>query len=240
MKPVLGTQAELEDHRPWYTAGMQTRSRVAEMVGNPQDVTDRRSLRPFGVMVHTTGAGRWLQDAVKVGADPLGAAVDFYCKPKANFAHYVTDWSGTILQVADERERARHAGIDRAERELYKSGDWKAKVGQKALKLWQKSWPGMHSPLDLFPPGSPNEHYIGIELIPLLKRQKDGSRFTREQYKALTAFLKDFQERWGLGLGASRLVGHEDIEPLTRWNKTQGWDPGGLSDRPSFFWDLVL
>ena len=40
-------------------------------------------------------------------------------------------------------------------------------------------------------------------------------------------------------LPSPRLVGHEDIEPLERWNKQGGWDPGALRVKPKFVWASI-
>ena len=53
-----------------------------------------------------------------------------------------------------------------------------------------------------------------------------GARFSVEQMTALASLLCTWATKAGFTFGwqdeEGRLVGHEDINPLTRW----GWDPG--------------
>lgn len=190
--------------------------------------------------------------AQKLGIDPLEVALSVYLAPDnpkkgifTNFPHYVLDWAGHILQVADELERARHVALG-ADRALYASGAWRRKVSPKCLALWDARW-GKKSPLGLFPSKAPNEDYVGIECIPLLAPQADGSLFTDAQYRSLAALLWDIAQRHGFSLDdRSRLVGHEDLEPLGRWypaksRRPYGWDPGGLQPFPAAFdWRRVV
>ena len=60
------------------------------------------------------------------------------------------------------------------------------------------------------------------------------------------ALALDIAERHGFAdafaegeFPSRRLVGHEDIEPLERWNRQGGWDPGGLREKPKFFWPRI-
>lgn len=219
-------------------------------VKSPQDVDDRKSEVPHGICLHTTGSGL-PTTAAERHMDPLALAERIYTAKGANFPHYTIDWAGTILQVADDRERARHAGIDKAERKAYSSGEWVNAVSQRALKLWRQKWPDAESPLDLIPGGgSPNDAFLGIELVPLigaeLKANPNGTRFTEAQYDALAELLRVKELEYGLVLDTgSNLVGHCDLEPLTRWSagpRGLPWDPGAL--RPEgdrhFEWDFVV
>ena len=175
----------------------------------------------------------------------MAAALDAYMRPDSPaagdftaFPHYVIDGAGEIIQIADERERARHVAIPTEDRAMYASGAWRARVSPIGLAAWEAKWLplGKRNPLQLFPSKSANEDFLGIELIPLLEPPKGGGRFTPEQYDRLADLLEDIETRYGLELEGSRLVGHEDLSPLTRWNKAGGWDPGALRDKPSFFW----
>jgi N-acetyl-anhydromuramyl-L-alanine amidase AmpD len=162
--------------------------------------------------------------------------------PKAgrytNFPHYVLDGGGQLVQIADERERARHVAITPEQRVLFANGAWIGQVSVVGYALWRARWPDKKSPLQLFPSRSPNEDFIGIELIPSLE-MVDDSLFTEAQYQALSALLADIQTRYGITLTGSRLVGHEDLDPLSRWDKSGGWDPGQLRAKPYFSWDRV-
>lgn len=157
------------------------------------------------------------------------------------FPHYVIDGDGAIAQIADETRRARHVAIPDADRLLYLDGRWRTKVSAAGLHLWDRKWGalGKRNPVQLYPSKSPNNDYIGIELIPQLQPAADGNRFTEAQYERLSALLEDIEGRYGITLEGQRLVGHEDLSPLTRWNSAGGWDPGALSAKPAFSWARV-
>lgn len=73
-------------------------------------------------------------------------------------------------------------------------------------------------------------HNCGIELIPTVT-----AGYTDAQLGALANLVRDIGERnkfpdgWYHG---SRLVGHEDVDPISRSDRGGGWDPGALRDKP--------
>lgn len=213
-------------------------SPLATLAEHPQDVTDRQEAVPHGLCVHTTGRGLPAK-ARALGIEPMGLAIDTYCTPglATTFPHYVIGHDGTLVQIADDRERARHAGVDKAERAAYLDGTWIRKLNPAAVQRWRDKWPGVKSPSHLYPSKSPNEDYLGVELIPLNSQGDNGTLFTPAQYIALAELIDDIQDRYGQTLKS--LVGHEDLEPLTRWNSGGGWDPGALRAQPFFRWDLI-
>lgn len=212
--------------------------RVTPIARLRTDVSDRLKLPVFGVVIHTTGGG--LPTKAKVlGVAPLFLAERIYGALGANAPHYCIGNDGAVIQVADEKRKMPHAGISAADRAEYLNRSWSLRVGQNTLAMWRKRWPGIKSPLGLFPSRSVNEDYIGIECIPLLLRQPDRSLFTQEQYDALSELLRDIASRHGIVLTGPRLLGHEDLEPLARWTSRGGWDPGALNSDPAFFWDRV-
>lgn len=204
------------------------------------DLPPRRQEVPFGVCVHSTGRGV-PGKARKLRVDPMRVALDVYLSPVGDCPHYVIDYDGKIAQVADERLRARHAGVPADERAAYLDGSWVGRVAAVPLERWRRRWPGFKSPQHLYPTTSPNEAYLGIECIPLLEPRSDDDPdlFTDSQYRALGALIADVETRWGISCSGPRLVGHEDVEPLTRWTSRAGWDPGSLSARPAFRWDRL-
>ena len=187
-----------------------------------------RLVAPFGLMVHTTGKGVSQYDS------PLARAVKLYMTGDA-YPHYVIDTNGGAVQTCYETHWGAHAGIDSAERLAYESGSWRSKLPPAVVERWQQRWPGRRSPLNLFPLASPNAAYIGVELIPLNK-PVDENWYTQAQYDKLAALCIDIERRYGIELKGARLVGHEDIEPLTRWDRLGGWDPGFLRPKPRFSW----
>ncbi|GAB4568558.1 MAG: hypothetical protein Tsb0020_22130 [Haliangiales bacterium] len=69
-------------------------------------------------------------------------------------------------------------------------------------------------------------------------------RFTAEQHATVAALAVDVATRNGFAgepewLRTGRLVGHEDLTPVSRHNRAGGWDPGALRDQPRFGWALV-
>lgn len=221
---------------------MITRSPLAEMVDNPWDVADRSSLVPYGVCIHTTGRGVTVE-ATKHGLDPMVQALEEYCRPDdpkngiyTAFPHYLIGSEGTILQIADERERARHCAVTPEDRLKYLTGTWRQEVAKQGLAAWDARWPGVKSPSHLYPDKRPNDSYLGVELIPQLKPGPDGTLFTAAQYEAVMALVADVGSRYGIAVRGKRLVGHEDLSPLTRWDASGGWDPGSLRRFPLFDW----
>lgn len=220
---------------------MKTRSDLATQVPRPRDVDDR-SAPVFGVVIHTTGSGI-VEQAVKLKVNPLDHAVAYYLKPDSYFPHYVIGWDGHCVQVADERERAQHVGLSAADRQLYLSGRWKNRLATELVLRWVTRWPGFASPSALYPGPSVNNVYLGCELTPLLKRDPVYGFFTVEQHKMVAMLARDIGERHGLPSywwTTSRLLGHEDVSPLTRSDKGGGWDPGALRAAPNFHWGYVL
>lgn len=215
------------------------RSGLATQVPKPKDVDDR-SMPVFGLVVHTTGSGI-VKQAQKLGVDPLEHAVAYYLKPDSYFAHYVIGWDGHIVQIADEKERATHVGF--AERGKYLTGEWETMLPKALVERWKAKWPSHKSPAHLFPGSSPNNCYIGCELLPTPKRDPKFGLFTLAQHQAVVMLCADIGDRYNLPTHwhhTSRLVGHEDLNPLTRSAKGQGWDPGALRVDPDFHWGFVL
>jgi len=200
-----------------------------------------RTAPVYGLVVHTTGASI-VDEAVRLGADPLEYAVAYYLKPDSYFAHYVVGWDGHIIQVADEAQRAPHVGF--AERPKYLDGSWSSLLPPTLVALWRGRWPGYKSPAHLFPGPSPNNVYVGVEMLPLQHPLATGSLYTVAQEQAVAALATAIGKRWKLPTGwhrGPRLLGHEDLNPLTRSTKKPpaGWDPGGLREFPWFRWSVV-
>jgi hypothetical protein len=211
-----------------------------------RDVSDR-TIPVFGVAVHQTGSGV-VEDALHVQADPLEYAVAYYLKPKSYFAHYVIGYTGQIIQIADEHERAPHIGLEEADRQLYLSGAWKSTVGEHFTKLWQHRWDGYTSPSHLYPGSSPNNAYVGMEMIPIIHGADaiplhPGLLYTKEQHETVARLSFDIAKRWSFPAGwdvTGRLACHEDITPMSRAAKNSGWDPGVLRDAPWFDWPYLV
>ncbi|GAB4539884.1 MAG: hypothetical protein Tsb0020_53390 [Haliangiales bacterium] len=88
------------------------------------------------------------------------------------------------------------------------------------------------------------------ELPPLPRTRRDaeaaapGLWFTEAQHTAVAALAVDIATRNGFARDTGwprtgRLVGHEDLTPVSRHNRANGWDPGALRDKPRFSWALL-
>ena len=219
-----------------------------EHVPNPR-TSHSRKLPIHGVCIHTTGSGVHVKAAANWRglSDPTQVAVALYTDKGANFPHYVV--GNKVVQIAAEDQRAWHVGIDTQDRQKYLSGTWKRMLSKDGLALWNLMWnPRFKHPLELSPSMDPNTDFVGIELIP----EKDGT-FNDKQYKNLAKLIRIIFERQGLFdpladrydywvymRNIGRLVGHEDLSPLTRWNKNGGWDPGALNKNPKFHWNKLI
>lgn len=102
-----------------------------------------------------------------------------------------------------------------------------------------------------------NSCYVRVECVPCVFHSDDGLvtgdgvepmrpglRFTRAQHDTVAALAVDVARRNGWPEGktwwrTSRLVGHEDLTPISRHDRNGGWDPGGLRDDPYFDWEYV-
>lgn len=197
--------------------------------------------------VHTTGSGI-VSDALELGADPLAYAVEYYLNPKNYFAHYVVGFGGEIWQISDEHERTSHIGQDEESRLGYISGNWETTAGAHFVALWKKRWPTYKTPAHLYPGTSPNNAYVGIEMLPLqrkvpLKPMRPGLQYTLEQHQAVAKLAFNIASRWGFPVGwerTGRFATHEDITPLERMAKKEGWDPGVNRSQPWLNWSYLI
>lgn len=222
--------------------------------------------REYGLVVHTTGGGLPAKARAK-GVYPtvLGASV-YYA---SHGCHYLCGWrglDGDLLQLADDREQAQGVGIraDDPAHNQWRSvrrgaGAWERDLPGDLVERWRRRWPGWANPLDLLPGTEmANAPYLHLEMIPCVFHGDDGLvtaaepraaglRFTQAQHEAVIALACDLAERkgWvGEVSGAPwwrtpRLLGHEDLTPLSRHDKAGGWDPGALRPTPYFDWPYV-
>lgn len=204
-----------------------------------------RSQPVWGVAVHTTGESI-VDQARTHNADPLEYAASYYEQPDAYYPHYVVGYDGSILQVADETVRALHIGMKAADHDAFLDGSWTGQLPADLVARWQTQWPEHKHPAGLFSGPSPNEVYIGVEMLPLVVGVEQapaswlkGARFTEAQHQAMAALAVDIAARWEFPPSwwtTGRLVGHEDVNPIERHtqNPAAGWDPGWLRPEPWF------
>lgn len=210
--------------------------RAARMqVGHGSPACARR-----GLAVHTTGSGL-LDAARRRKLTPLAYAERYYGAAKY-YPHYVAGWDGTLIAVCDEDAVAWHVGVTAEQRGLLAGDGWRHEVAHP--ELWDRAWQphGVTMPAQLWLPASPNRCYVGLELVPLepADRGREGLWFSPHQHDLVAELAGELVARHGLALTRQVLVGHEDLNPLGRWDKGGGWDPGARRDRPRFDWTRVL
>ncbi len=227
-------------------------SPLARQVPGCRDPKLGHHRNPQGFLLHTTGGGITAK-AKQLGKDPLTVALDWY-RASQNGANksangkpyfwggptYLIDLAGNLHQLAPDDIRTEHCG--HAHRDVYLSGAWKNLTSHAGVDAWQRQWPKYKSPQHLFPSRSPNDDYIGCEMIPIGDGfggapMGPGLRFSLAQHRTAVALRDDLGVRhgWPTGWEATwRLLGHEDVNPIDRDDAHGLWDPGFLRPRPYF------
>ena len=201
-------------------------------------------LNPYGLLIHSVGDGLAVK-CLKSG-DPVASTIETYAAMKEG-PHYAIVPDGTIIRFANHLEVRYHAATSPADRASFLDGSWEtsAKVPKGVVDWWKLRWPGVKSPQHLYPGKTPNQAYIGIELIPCGVYQGNSwepvmgtpatprGRFTGQQYGALAVLALMLHAQLGIDIfEPRRMLGHEDVNPITR----PGWDPG--SYHGWFSWSL--
>lgn len=247
-----------------------SRSPLAIQAAKQWDAGDRPKAwqgREYGLVVHTTGGGLPAKARAR-GLYPTTLGTSVYYA--SHGCHYLCGWrglDGDLLQLADDREQAQGVGVraDAPDANQWRSvqrgaGAWERDLPGDLVARWRRRWPGWSNPLDLLPGTSTaNAPYLHLELIPCVfseggklvtaaEPMRAGLRFTRAQHDAVVALACDLAARKGWhdpSAPASwwrtpRLLGHEDLTPLSRHDRDGGWDPGSLRPAPYFDWTYVL
>ena len=238
------------------TNQIKNRSPLASQVSSVRDPKggwDRGT--PWGLLLHTTGGGVTddvVRDPKHKGKTPVARAIEIYIDAQNGGngylwggPHYVMDHDGALYQLAPDNLNMQHAGA-MGVRPLYFSGAWESRY-PVTTAAWKKQWPGKSHPYALFPSTSPNHDYIGCEMIPcgdgFGTPMRPGLRFTQAQHDAAIRLAHDCGARHGWPAGwmrTSRLLGHEDVDPLNRsFGPERGklvgaWDPGAMREDPWF------
>lgn len=199
----------------------------------------------YGVLLHTTGDGP-PKEAYRFSKSALRTAVDIYSNMKEG-PHYVVAPDG-FEQIRDTGGIAWHAGVSAEHRRDYLSGHWEQLVGADLVKWWRSRWGNLKSPQHLYPAASPNTNYVGIELVPCGTYIKNEwvpvlgepaypkCRFTMPQLiqcARIVAGVFENRDMDAKNLKRSQLLGHEDVNPITR----PGWDPGHKLG--AFSWEIM-
>lgn len=217
-------------------------SRLATLIDNPH-IYRKRTTPIYGLTYHTTGSDPVLHHGAK---SPLQFTVDYYRSKHG--PTYVIDWDGGLYATTpDESIRTTNVWIKPAEAQAFVDGSWTRQMSAKALEQWRRRWPNAQSPLDIRPKGvHQGESYIAVEMIPIRVGSKyyggqkaayPGAYFTKAQHETAAALAIDVAKRYKFPAGwerTSRLVGHEDLNPLRRHTSTGMWDPGWSNTPPHF------
>lgn len=219
----------------------------------------------YGLVVHTTGSGLPAKARAR-GVYHTVQAVDYYSG--SHGCHYVNGWNGAeggdLLQLADEREQANGVGVsnrdqpDKDQRRSIDAGRFEDDLPAVLVRRWRERWPGVAHSLDLLPgTQTVNSCYVHVECVPCVFHTDDGLivgsgvqplrpglRFTQAQHDTVAALAVDVARRNGWPADqswwrTSRLLGHEDLTPISRHDRNGGWDPGALRDEPYFDWPYV-
>ena len=227
---------------------MATRSYspLAKKVAGVRDPLKAALRKPWGYLLHTTGSGVTAK-AKKERRAPIDVAIEIYIASQNGSngyfwggPNYVLNYDGMLYQIAPDEAHTHHAGGPH--RNTYLDGSWVSKVSVEVAAQWRKQWPTRKGPYHLFPSTSPNEDFVGLEIIPIADGfggtpMRPGLRFTKAQHDAAIALGRDLGARhgwpakWSAG---SRLLGHEDVDPIERSDARGGWDPGWLRAAPYF------
>ena len=208
----------------------------------------------WGTVNHTMGAG--------LPAKALDAGEEVHVRAHRHYlnshgAHYNVAYNGDIIQVANEDMQANGVGMSDQIKEVKESGfDWWKKSfhgNHVASAMWEVRWHDADTPLDLYPTKYANSCYVHVEMPPCVfwyddvlqieeEPMRPGLRFTKAQHDSFIKLSIDVADRNKLPDGwwnTGRLVGHEDLSPLTRGNKAGCWDPGWLREDPWFDFKYV-
>jgi hypothetical protein len=237
---------------------------VAEQIAKPWTKKKRpRKWRRkvYGLVVHTTGSG--LPSKAKLAEeDPTARAVRYYLQ--SHGTHYVCGWGGIeegqLIQAANEDQQANGVGVTNKDTNksqwdsVYKR-DWLRDLPHSMGARWIVRWShtGATNPLELFPTKYVNTSYVHVEMPPCVfhhageliteaEPMAPGLRFTKAQHDAVIKLALDVAARndWPYGWwDTGRLVGHEDVTPISRHVKSGGWDPGALRAEPWFDWYYI-
>jgi hypothetical protein len=241
-------------------------SPLAVQAAKQWDAQDRPKAwqgRVYGLVVHTTGGGLPAKARDK-GVYPTVLAIEHY--NQTHGCHYVNGWRGVeggdLLQVANEREQAAGVAVTNPknphidQRRSIERSRFEADLPADLVTRWRARWPGYKHSLELLPgTRTANSCYVHVECVPCVfaydgklvsaaEPLRPGLRFTRAQHDTVALLACDVARRNGWPRDqrwwrSPRLLGHEDLTPISRHTSTGGWDPGYLRKDPYFDWDYV-
>tara|TARA_Y100000310_G_scaffold300835_1_gene336817 strand:+ start:1594 stop:2367 length:774 start_codon:yes stop_codon:yes gene_type:complete len=193
-----------------------------KLLPSKTDKGQKRSLSKINsIIVHTTGYGVGLKRIKERNEGDLVAIGSVYAKRMAGIlkykGHFLIDHVGVIYHLIPLGEVAWHTG----------SGIRKKLKTEKPRGWWARRWKNLDNPTKLpsWKENSPNKVSVGIDLL----AHGNGAivkGYTDAQYESLARLVKALCEDLDIPVEREYIVGHEDVDPISRGNKKAGWDPG--------------
>ncbi len=192
-----------------------------------------RTNKPKGFVIHHGGAGvikRYKREKKKYNyTDAMDCHIRIYQDIMPYSGHYVVGdrAENGVVQIIPDELVAWHAGIAHKEKLQYQDFNWRfGALSRKRFKWWADRWPGLSGPQDFICRLAPNNHMIGIELVPT-----DETQFPEIQMINLAELLLDLSQKYDIPWRKERFLTHNDVNPLKRttW-RGQPYDP------PVHFW----
>ena len=190
----------------------------------------KRSLGKINsIIIHTTGYGAGLKRLKEKHGDDLAAIGKDYAKRMANIlkykGHFLIDHVGVIYQFLPVSEVGWHTGSNKR----------KKLKNDNPPGWWSLRWKDYERPTELpsWKSNSPNTVSVGIDLL----AHGNGAvvkGYTKEQYDSLVRLVKILCEDLDIPTEKRYIVGHEDVDPISRGTSKGGWDPG------KFDWDHLM
>jgi N-acetyl-anhydromuramyl-L-alanine amidase AmpD len=187
--------------------------------------TDKGSTRTLSkinsIIIHTTGYGVGLKRINERNTDELATIGSVYAKRMSSVlkykGHFLIDHVGIVYHFIPLDEVAWHTGSSKRNKlKKEKPFDW-----------WALRWKEMGYPTELpsWEGNSPNKVSVGIDLL----AHGNGaivSGYTDKQYESLARLIKALCADLEIPVDRKYIVGHEDVDPISRGSKKAGWDPG--------------
>ena len=203
---------------------MQKYHAADKLFASKTDKGSQRSLSKINsIIIHTTGYGAGLKRLKEKYGDDLATIGDAYALRMANIlkykGHFLIDHVGVIYHLIPLVEVAWHTGSSK--RKKLKT-EWRH-------SWWTERWEGISNPTELpsWEGGSPNKVSVGIDLL----AHGGGAivkGYTDAQYESLAVLVRALCADLNIPIERKYIVGHEDVDPISRGNKRAGWDPGAF------------
>jgi hypothetical protein len=184
----------------------------------------RRHSKVNSIIVHTTGFGPGLDRINTRNKGNLKAIGADYAKRMAGIlkykGHFLIDHTGKIWQFLPLQEIAWHSS----------SGKKKLLLSESPFTWWAERWGEQYAnPTELpsWKLGNLNLSTVGIDLL----AHGNGTitkGYTKAQYKSLAKLATALADKLEIELKRDTILGHEDVDPLSRGTSKGGWDPGAF------------